>query len=317
MNTRFCLTLLLLALPTPAVAADPLHFENDILPILGRYGCNSSGCHGKAEGQGGFKLSVFASDPEADYAALTKEGRGRRVFPASPSESLILRKGSGRAAHGGGSKLPVGSEDYATLQAWIAAGTPFGSPDAPRVVALRVEPAERVLGVKAEQQLKVIATFSDGAEKDVTRHARFQSNNDAVASVSAEGRVGSHDVPGEAAVMAAYLGEVGLCRVIVPRAGSREKSDLPRFNFIDELVDAKLAKLNVSASPVCDDAEFLRRVYLDLTGTLPTPAAARKFLADPDPKKREKLVDELLNRPEFADYWAMRWADLLRVDRQT
>jgi hypothetical protein len=316
-NTRLLLTLLLLAVPSAATAADPPHFENDILPILGRYGCNSAGCHGKAEGQGGFKLSEFGSDPEADYAALTKEGRGRRVFPASPGESLLLRKGTGRTAHGGGSKLPVGSEDYRTLQTWIASGVPFGSPDAPRVIGLRVEPAERVLGVKAEQQLKVIAKFSDGAEKDVTRLARFQSNNDAVAGVSANGVVTSADVPGEAAVMAAYLGEVGLCRVIVPRpqplAASRP---LPRFNLVDELVDAKLAKLHVAASPVCDDAEFLRRVYLDLTGTLPTPAAVRKFLTDADPKKREKLVDELLARPEFADLWAMRWADLLRVDRQ-
>jgi hypothetical protein len=308
----------MLAVPSVSSAAESLHFENDILPILGRYGCNSSGCHGKAEGQGGFKLSVFASDPDADYAALTKEGRGRRLFPASPAESLILRKATGRTAHGGGTKLQVGSEDYRTLQGWIATGAPLGSPDAPRVIALRVEPVERVLGMKTEQPLKVIAKFSDGAEKDVTRHSRFQTNNDTVAGVSANGIVSSFDVPGEATVMAAYLGEVGHCRVIVPRPQPLAASQpLPRFNLIDQHVDAKLTKLNVAASPVCDDAEFLRRVYLDLTGTLPTPAAARTFLAEADPKKRDKLVDELLARPEFADLWAMRWSDLLRVDRQT
>jgi Protein of unknown function (DUF1549)/Protein of unknown function (DUF1553) len=314
---RFCLPILVLALPSTASAADAFHFENDILPILSRYGCNSSGCHGKAEGQGGFKLSVFASDPEADYAALTKEGRGRRVFPAKPEESLILRKSTGRIAHGGGTKLPYGGEDYRTLRDWIAAGMPVGSPDAPRVVSLRVEPAERVMGQKADQQLKVIAKYSDGTEKDVTRHARFQSNAESVASVSAGGLVTTHDVPGEAAVMAAYLGEVGLFRVMVPRPQPLAASPpLPQFNVIDKLVDAKLAKLNVAPSGVCDDAEFLRRVFLDLTGTLPTPDEARKFLADTAKDKRTKLVESLLDRPEFADLWALRWADLLRVDRQ-
>ena len=203
---RFCLPILLLALPSAARAAEGVHFENDILPILGRHGCNSSGCHGKAEGQGGFKLSVFASDPEGDYAALTKEGRGRRVFAPAPDESLFLRKASGRIAHGGGTKIPFSSEDYKVLRGWIAAGMSLGSPDAPRVISLRVEPIERVMGQKAEQQLKVFAKYSDGTEKDVTRHARFQSNTEAVASVSAHGTVSTRDVPGEAAVMAAYLG---------------------------------------------------------------------------------------------------------------
>jgi hypothetical protein len=313
---RFCLVILTLCSPAVASAAEPPHFENDILPILARYGCNASGCHGKAEGQGGFKLSVFASDPEADYAALTKEGRGRRTMPASPDASLMLRKATGRVAHGGGTRLSFGGEDYRVLRDWIAAGMPLGSPDAPKVVSLRVEPTERVMTPKAEQQLKVFAKCSDGAEKDVTRHSRFQSNTDAVASVSASGVVTTYDVPGEAAVMAAYLGEVGLFRVVVPRPGEPTRNDLPQFHFIDKLVDAKLAKLNVAPSGVCDDAEFLRRVYLDLTGTLPTVEEARKFLADTSKDKRAKLVESLLEKPEFADLWALRWADLLRVDRQ-
>ncbi|VTS00833.1 Ig-like domain-containing protein OS=Singulisphaera acidiphila (strain ATCC BAA-1392 / DSM 18658 / VKM B-2454 / MOB10) GN=Sinac_3078 PE=4 SV=1: PSCyt2: PSD1 [Gemmata massiliana] len=319
---RFILPIILLTAPCLARAADDrtsdpaIHFENDVLPVLGRYGCNTSGCHGKAEGQGGFKLSVFASDPEADFAALTKEGRGRRVLPTSPDESLLLRKASGRVAHGGGTKLPAGNGDYRVLRAWIAAGTPVGSPDAPRVVALRVEPAERVLGQKAEQQLKVLAKYTDGNEKDVTRHCRFQSNTEAVASVGAGGAVGTHDVPGEAAVMAAYLGEVGLFRVVVPRPGQPAQNTLPQFNLIDKLVDAKLAKLNVAPSDVCTDADFLRRTFLDLTGTLPTAAEARNFLADRAKDKRAKLVESLLDRPEFADLWALRWADLLRVDRE-
>jgi hypothetical protein len=313
---RCALTALILALPTAARAADPVHFENDVLPVLGRYGCNSSGCHGKAEGQGGFKLSVFASDPEADHAALTKEGRGRRTFPANPGESLLLRKATGRVAHGGGTRLPVGGEDYRTLRDWIAAGAPRGSPDAPRVVSVRVEPADRVLGPKAEQPLRAIATYSDGAERDVTRLARFQSNAEAVAGVSAAGVVTTRDVPGEAAVMAAYLGEVGLFRVIVPRPGAKVKNTRPQFNFIDELVDAKLARLKVAPSPVCDDAEFLRRAFLDLTGTLPTADEARKFHSDGAKDRRAKLVASLLERPASADLWALRWSDLLRVDRQ-
>jgi len=318
-TARFASLLALLALPTAAPAADgpAFHFENDVLPVLGRYGCSSSGCHGKSDGQGGFKLSVLGSDPDADFAALTKEARGRRLMPTSPDESLLLRKGSGRTAHGGGTKLPFGSDDYVTLRKWVAAGMPFGAADAPRVVGLRVEPAERVMGAKAEQQLKVVARYSDGGEKDVTRHARYQSNREAVAAVSADGRVSTLDVPGEAAVMAGYLGEVGVFRALVPRPGPPVASDLPRFNAIDELVDRRLAKLNVTASPVCDDAEYLRRVYLDLTGTLPTPAAARRFLTDTAADKRAKLVESLLTTPEFADLWSLRWADLLRVDRQT
>jgi hypothetical protein len=169
---------------------------------------------------------------------------------------------------------------------------------------------------KAVQTLKVFAKYSDGTEKNVTHHARFQSNAEAVAGVSAGGLVTTRDVPGEAAVMAAYLGEVSMFRVVVPRPGEPVKNTLPQFNLIDRLVDAKLAKLNIAPSGLCDDADFLRRVYLDLLGTLPTPEEARTFLADRAKDKRARLVLALLDRPEFADLWALRWADLLRVDRQ-
>jgi hypothetical protein len=314
--------LLLFAPAIPAAAAEPgtapraFHLENDIEPLLGRYGCNSAGCHGKAEGQGGFKLSVFGSDPAADYAAIVKEDRGRRLVPSSPGQSLFLRKPSGQAPHGGGTRLRAGTEDYDTLAAWIAAGTPIGAADSPRVAGLRVEPAERVMGPKAVLRLRVVARFTDGREADVTRHARFQTNNEPVATVTAEGSVATRDVPGEAAVMAAYLGEVGLFRAVVPRPGPPVANPQPAFNRVDELVDRKLAKLNIAPSGVCDDATFLRRACLDLTGTLPQPGDVRRFLADPSPAKRARVVDDLLSRPEFADLWALRWADLLRVDRQ-
>ncbi|HZY88906.1 MAG TPA: DUF1549 and DUF1553 domain-containing protein [Gemmataceae bacterium] len=303
---------------TVEAAAAPrlFHFENDIVPILSRFGCNSSGCHGKAEGQNGFKLSVFGFDPAADYAALTMESRGRRVFPAAPEESLLLRKMSGRMAHGGGARVPAGSRDYETVRAWVAAGTPFGPADAPHVVSVRVEPRERVLAPRGRQQLRVVARWSDGREADVTGHAKFQSNNESLAAVDAAGVVRAGDAPGEPAVMAAYLNAVDVFRAVMPRARRIDPwPELPENNFIDRLVYRKLRKLNVLPSGPADDAEYLRRVYLDVIGTLPTAAESRRFLLDRRPDRRARLVDELLLRPEFADYWALRWSDLLRVDR--
>jgi hypothetical protein len=293
------------------------NFENDVIPLFSRHGCNSAGCHGKAEGQNGFKLSVFGFDPAADYAALVKEGRGRRVFPAAPDASLLLAKVSGGVPHGGGVRVPRTGPDYETLRDWIAAGVPFGRPEDPKVTAVRVEPAESRLAMRGTQQLRVIARYSDGREADVTAHARFQSNNDGLASVSATGLVSAGEVPGEAAVMASYRDAVDVFRAVVPRAGRIEKwPDLPENNFIDGLVYRKLRKLNVLPSELCDDADYLRRAYLDVIGTLPTPDEARRFLGDQRADKRARLVDELLGRPEYADYWALKWADLLRIDRQ-
>ncbi len=299
-----------------SIAAPAPHFENDIEPLLSRHGCNSSGCHGKAEGQGGFKLSVFAFDPGADYGSLVKEARGRRVNPAAPDESLLLRKASGTTPHGGGTRLKADSKDYVALRNWIALGMPLGDPDAPKLVSIRVEPTERVLGTKANQQLKVLAKYSDGRETDVTEHARFQVNHEGLASVTALGLVTTSETPGEVAVMAAYMGEVGLFRAIIPRPGAAVDAKLPEFNFVDGLVGKKLAKLNIAASGLCDDSEFLRRITLDLNGSLPTSEEVRSFLADKATDKRAKRVEELLKRSEFADLMAKRWADILRVDRQ-
>ncbi|HBI42954.1 MAG TPA: hypothetical protein DDY78_08865 [Planctomycetales bacterium] len=293
------------------------NFENDVEPVLSRYGCNSAGCHGKAEGQNGFKLSVFGFDPSADYAALVKEARGRRIFPASPEYSLVLRKTSGHIAHGGGVRLPAGSDDYETLRAWIAAGAPFGQPTDPKTTAVRVEPRERLLTPRGKQQLRVIARTSEGREVDVTALAKFQSNNDGLASVQPGGLVTAGDAPGEAAVMASFMNQVDVFRVVVPRAEHIDPYPVvPENNFIDRLVLQKLRKLNIAPSDLADDAEYLRRVTLDVIGTLPTPAEARRFLDDRRPNKRAILVDELLERPEYADYWSLQWSDLLRVDRQ-
>lgn len=297
------------------------NFENDIVPILSKFGCNSSGCHGKAEGQNGFKLSVFGFDPAADFTALAKESRGRRVFPAAPEQSLLLQKVSGQVAHGGGLRIPRRAAEYETLRAWIAAGMPFGKATDPKVESIRVEPRERLLDMRgkgfSQQQLRVIARYSDGRDADVTHHAKFQSNNDALASVDGAGLVSAGDVPGEAAIMAGFMGAVDVFHAVIPRA---ERIDpypaLQENNFIDKLVFQKLRKFHILPSQPADDAEYLRRLYLDVIGTLPTPEEARRFLQDSRSDKRARLLDELLDRSEFADYWALKWSDLLRVDRQ-
>jgi len=298
-------------------AKQRFNFETDIVPILNKFGCNTSGCHGKAEGQNGFKLSVFGSDPEADFRALVMEGRGRRVFPAAPERSLLLLKASGGLPHGGGVRLDVDKPEFATVRDWIAAGLPLGSADDPKVVSIAVFPKEQALAAKQSISLRVTAKWSDGRETDVTRMAQFQTNNDAVARVDDKGQITAGDNPGSVAVMANYLGNVDLFQAIIPRP--EKVKDYPTFsehNFVDRLVYARLRKLNIVPAPMASDAEFLRRVSLDLIGTLPTSDEARKFLADTRPNRRELLVNEMFSRPEFADYWALRWADLLRVDRE-
>ncbi|HVV99938.1 MAG TPA: Ig-like domain-containing protein, partial [Planctomycetaceae bacterium] len=194
-----------------------LNFEHDIIPILSKAGCNTSGCHGKAEGQNGFKLSVFGSDPPADYVALTQEGRGRRVFAARPTQSLLLAKASGGIPHGGGVRIPRDSRDYETLLEWIAGGLPLGQPTDPHVVSVEVTPRERPLRFGARQQLRVIATDSTGRKFDVTEHSRFQSNNDGLARVDESGLVTVGESPGEAAIMASYMGPVAVFRVLIPQ----------------------------------------------------------------------------------------------------
>jgi hypothetical protein len=292
------------------------NFENDIMPLLSRHGCNSSGCHGKAEGQNGFRMSVFGFDPNFDYNALVKEARGRRVLVSAPAESLVLKKPSGQMAHGGGVRLPPGSRDYETVRGWIAAGVPFGSSADPIVAAVRVDPHERILPIHGRQQLRVVARYSDGREADVTALARFQSNNEGLASVDPTGQVTAGQLPGDVAVMASFMGHVDVFRALVPRAEKiASYPSIPENNFIDKPVLAKLRKLNLLPSDVCEDAEYLRRVYLDVIGTLPTADEARRFLADKRPDRRARLVDELLQRPEYADFWALKWADLLHVER--
>jgi hypothetical protein len=305
------------AAPAKAPAPRAFNFENDISPLLTRHGCNASQCHGKAEGQNGFKLSVFGYDALADWRAFTAESKGRRTSSAAPEQSLFLAKASGTMPHQGGARIPGGSPDYETIRAWLAAGAPFGSTNDARVVRVELEPRERILATDSKLQLRVIATYSDGRKADVTRYCVFQSNNDSLAKVDEHGAVVIGSLPGQTSVMARYLGEVTSFLAIVPRPGKPVgNTGFAEFNFIDRHVNAHLKKLNLRPSEVCDDATFLRRAHLDIIGTLPTAAEVRRFLADESSDKRSQLVDSLLKRPEFADFWALKWADLLRVDRQ-
>lgn len=294
----------------------PVHFANDVVPLFSKYGCNGGGCHGKASGQNGFRLSVFGFDPVADFDALVKEGRGRRVFAAAPDASLLLLKATGRVAHGGGRRIAPGSPDHALLLAWVRQGTPVGSADAPRAVALRVSPAQRALDLGSGQQVLATAVFSDGSLRDVTAAASYTSNAGQVAEAAPGGRVLTGSVPGEAAVTVHYTGLVAVARFQVPRPDAPDPyPTLPANNSIDGLVWAKLRVMGVLPSALADDATFFRRLHVDAIGTLPAPEDVRAFLADADPKKRAKAIDTVLGRPEYAAYWGLKWADVLLVNR--
>ena len=292
----------------------PISFVSQVLPILTKAGCNAGGCHGKAEGQGGFKLSVFGFDPRADFRAIVMEGRGRRTLPGAPAHSLVLRKGAGLVPHGGGRRIQPDSLQYRRVLRWLAEGQRFDAPAAPELERIEVEPGQRVLAFGGTQQLRVTAVDVRGGRRCVTTEAEYESNATVIAGVDRRGLVQAGSLPGEAALLVRYRGHVTVCRVTIPRPGVYFPRP-PENNFIDRHVWDKLQRLGIPPSGLCDDATFLRRAFLDVIGTLPTAAEARAFLADRRPDRRARLVDHLLGRPEYADYWAMRWADVLRVDK--
>ena len=295
-----------------AAAGEPLPFRTGILPVLTKAGCNAGACHGAATGQGGFRLSLLGYDPEEDYERITRELGARRIDLAHPVESLLLRKPSEAVDHEGGRKLPRSSEGYEKVRRWLAAGAPFG-PRQLQVAAIAVEPPDMLLaGTEEKTALRVIATLSDGAREDVTALALYTSNDDAIASVSKTGGVTAVR-PGLTSVMVRYGGQVAAARIAVPLGpeGAVE-AGFPSVNFIDEHIRAELVRLRVPASPLSDDAEFLRRVHLDLTGRLPEPETARAFLAEPaSSEKRLRVINELLASGAFTDFWTMKLADLL------
>ncbi len=295
---------------------DPsVNFPNQIVPIFTKLGCNSGGCHGKASGQNGFKLSLLGFEPTEDFEHLVKEGRGRRLFPASPDKSLLLLKPIGEVPHGGGTRLDVDSHSYRLMRRWILQGMPYGSDNDPTVARIEVIPSERTMAQNAEQQLLVIAHYTNGATEDVTGTVKFEPNNPEMAEVSIGGLVKTLDLTGDVAVMARYQGQVGVFRASVP-LGAPVESTPPPKGFIDELVFKKLKTLGVPPSALCDDATFLRRASVDIAGRLPTPEETQKFLADTNPAKRDQWVDTLLASTDYADYFASKWNAILRNKRR-
>jgi hypothetical protein len=282
--------------------------------LLTRYGCNSGGCHGKASGQNGFKLSLFGFDSQADYEEIVDRARGRRVNVATPEQSLLLLKSIGAVPHGGGTRFSPSSQAYEVLKQWISEGAPPASPTAPRLESIRIEPSERSLQSGEQVNLRVMASYSDNQHRDVTKQAAFASNIDVVASVSDEGVVTAGKESGEATVMARFMGQVAVFTAILPHGVPLTHIDnFQSRNYIDELTLEKWKKLGLTPTPVCDDATFIRRVTLDANGRLPTAKEVREFLADQNPNKRSEWIDRLLDSPEYASYFALRWGSILRT----
>jgi hypothetical protein len=280
-----------------------------------KMGCNSGPCHGAAAGKNGFKLSLRGYDPEADHQALTREASGRRVVKTEPAQSLILLKPTLTIAHGGGRRFGVGSPEYLTIADWIASGAPPPSPTDPVVKEIAVTPPWLLGKPDAQVQLSVNARYSDGTQRDVTRWAKFSSTNESVVLVDDEGVVKTRG-PGEATISIWYSSRVSSARVTIPFPPLLDASvfrKARRNNFIDDYILNKLEELQIAPSVPCGDGEFLRRVYLDMLGILPSAQEVDSFLQSQRADKREALTEELLQRPEFVDYWSYKWSDLLLV----
>jgi len=300
-------------------AEEQVTFLRDVAPILNKTGCTSGPCHGAAKGKNGFKLSLRGYDPQYDYEALLYDLSGRRFNRADPGKSLMLAKPSQEIAHGGGLRFEKDSDYYKTIYNWIAQGVPFGDPAKDSVVEMKVEPKEIFMSKPGETAaVKVVVRYQDGAIRDVTRETSVESNIPDVASVDVKAAVKGERV-GEATLLVRYAGKFSTIPVTVlnPKPGFAWKP-LPQHNYIDQQIDTKLERLKIQPSPLADDAAFLRRVSLDLTGLLPPPEAVRAFVADPAPSrvKRSKMIDRLIASPAYVDHWTVKWGDLLQTSRK-
>jgi hypothetical protein len=304
-------------IPLKVVKADPdkpVEFTREIVPILTKAGCNQGACHGAQHGRGGFKLSLLGFDSLFDHAQIVQSAEGRRVVVSDPERSILLQKPALLMEHGGGERFKVGSRDYRFLKRWLEDGAPEPSAKDPETGALEVWPAKRLMVPGEQQQILVKATWNDGRVEDVTATARFDTLNDGVATVSPSGLV-TAKARGETHIMIRFSGQATVFQVTSPYGKVEPYPQVAVNNFIDEKLIAKWKDLGLTPSPLCSDEEFLRRVHLDAIGTLPTPEEAKAFLADKAPDKRKKAIDKVIDRPEFVDFWALKWGDLLRISR--
>jgi hypothetical protein len=292
----------------------PINFPNQIVPIFTKAGCNAGGCHGKASGQNGFRLSLLGFEPTEDYEHLVKEARGRRLFPSAPENSLLLLKSVGALPHGGGKRLEPDSNDYSLLVRWIKQGMPYGKPTDPTVARIEVLPKERTMSFDGEQQLVVLAHYTDGSTEDVTRSALYEPNDKEMARTEESGKVQLFNQPGDVAVMVRYQAKVAVFRATIPLGAPVASLPAPR-SFIDELVFKKLKTIGMPPSENCDDATFLRRASIDIAGRLPSPEETGRFLEDQSADKRDRWIDALADSSDYADYFASKWSALLRNKR--
>jgi len=317
--------LLLIASPITANAAEnSVSFLNDVVPLLTRYGCNSGGCHGKATGQNGFRLSLLGFEPDFDHVALRHEGRGRRLFASSPDNSLLLAKASGRVPHGGGNRMSVTSEDYKVLRQWILDGAPGPRSDEPNLKLVTVTPQQLVVTPESTHQLKVTAHYSDGSSRDVTTRSLYETNIPLIAEVSETGIVQTSSRGGLFAVMVRFGGRVGVFRGTVPfqeTVAAIETAQTPKTtnsevqqatHAVNQRLTQQWHRLRVEPSPPASDYEFIRRASIDICGTLPSAHEVRDYATDSSPDKQSRLIDRLLDRPEYASWFALKWAAILQ-----
>lgn len=301
----------------------PVRFGTEVVPVLTRLGCNSGGCHGKATGQNGFRLSLLGFEPEFDYEAIVRESRGRRLFPAAAEQSLLLLKGTAQMPHGGGKRLDAGSEDYQILLQWIREGASPPRSDDPQLERIELTPAEQILIPDTKLQLTVRAWFSDGTSRDVTRQSVYQTNESDIATVDADGCVTTGSKPGLVAVMARFGEKIETFQAALPFVRDTEHALVvaEKLNAleqtlgdaaIDRLLLQQWRRLGIVPSGLADDTAFLRRVSIDICGTLPTVDEINAYVSENRPDKRQRLIDRLLDRSEYASYFSLKWGDILQ-----